>query len=123
VHKSPAHPSFFYYLSTKQIHSLSTALNPNPNSVAMKLTSSTVAACLVGLAFGAEFVSVDLEAPLNWVAGTYLFPVEIIAGYNGIVEGSNYTAETWGAYVLSECETYTACTSAISYQGMENDMF
>lgn len=85
----------------------------------MRLSTSTIAAGLFGMALGAEFVPVPLTAPLNWLAGDYLFPGEIIAGYNdGPVAISNYTAETWGEYVLAECKTFTACTSAIIYQGM-----
>jgi len=81
----------------------------------MKITTWTVAACLAGTALSAEFVPVTLEEPLNWLAGSYLFPSQIIAGYNAPVD--NYTAENWTAHILSQCKGYTACTSANTFQG------
>lgn len=64
-----------------------------------------------------EFVNVNLTSPLNWVAGTYLFPAEIIAGYNAAVDDSDYNATSWAEYILAQCQTYTACTSSLSLQG------
>lgn len=69
------------------------------------------------LAAAANFTTVDLTPPLNWVVGSYLWPAEIIAGYNDIVAGTNWTDETWDAYILAECESYSACTSSITWQG------
>lgn len=81
------------------------------------LTSVIVASAAASLVAAAEFTEVALEAPLNWVVGSYLWPAEIIAGYNDLVDGSNWTDSTWDAHILAECETYTACTSSITWQG------
>lgn len=84
----------------------------------MKAFTSVIAAsAAASLAAAANFTEVALDAPLNWVVGTYLWPAEIIAGYNDVVDGSNWTESTWDAYVLAACETYTACTSSITWQG------
>lgn len=79
-----------------------------------------IASTAASLAAAANFTSVALEAPLNWVVGTYLWPAEIIAGYNVEVDSSDYTDATWDSYVLAECETYTACTSSITWQGQSS---
>ncbi|KUI61184.1 hypothetical protein VP1G_08359 [Cytospora mali] len=63
----------------------------------------------------ATFTQVALTPPLNWIAGSYLFPTEVIAGYHASV--ADYNATAWDAYILSACESYSACTSAIAYQG------
>lgn len=80
-------------------------------------TSAIVVSLAASLATAANFTTVDLDPPLNWVVGPYLWPAEIIAGYNVEVASSDYTDETWDAYVLAACETYTACTSSITWQG------
>ncbi|KAJ4417035.1 hypothetical protein N0V82_006389 [Gnomoniopsis sp. IMI 355080] len=72
------------------------------------------------LATAANFTSVYLEPPLNWVVGSYLWPAELIAGYNAEVATTDYTDETWDAYILAACESYTACTSSISWQGVNS---
>lgn len=82
------------------------------------LASAIIASAAASLVSAANFTEVTLDAPLNWVVGTYLWPAEIIAGYNDVVDGSNWTDSTWDAYVLAECETYTACTSSITWQGV-----
>lgn len=79
--------------------------------------STALASVAASLAAAANFTTVDLTPPLNWVAGSYLFPVEIIAGYNDLVAGTNWTDDTWDAYILAECESYDACTSSITWQG------
>lgn len=85
----------------------------------MKVSSSALlASAAASLAAAANFTQVALDEPLNWVVGTYLWPAELIAGYNALVDGTDYTDETWDAYVLAACESYTACTSSISWQGM-----
>lgn len=81
----------------------------------MRFYSSFVMAGLSSLASAATFVEVNLTAPLNWLAGDYLFPVEIIAGYNAPVD--DYNISDWAPYILASCKSYTACTSAIAYQG------
>lgn len=67
-------------------------------------------------AAAATFTQVALTPPLNWVSGPYLFPTEVIAGYHAPV--ADYNATAWDAYVLASCESYSACTSAIAFQGM-----
>lgn len=79
--------------------------------------SAIIASMAASVATAANFTSVYLEPPLNWVVGPYLWPAEIIAGLNAEVASSDYTDETWDAYILATCETYTACTSSISWQG------
>ncbi|GJC82521.1 hypothetical protein ColLi_05359 [Colletotrichum liriopes] len=54
----------------------------------------------------------------NWVAGGSLFPGQVIAGYHG--ELGNYTADTWSAYVLEKCKSYTACTSSMTYSAINS---
>lgn len=82
---------------------------------------SSTPALIVSLAArtaqAANFTTVDLTPPLNWVVGTYLFPAEIIAGYNAAVDSTDWTEETWDAHILAACESYTACTSSITWQG------
>ncbi|OAG07338.1 uncharacterized protein CC84DRAFT_1163546 [Paraphaeosphaeria sporulosa] len=63
----------------------------------------------------ASFAPVALTPPLNWVADSYLFPANIIAGYNANL--TEYNATTWGAHVLAACASFTACTSALAFQG------
>jgi hypothetical protein len=81
----------------------------------MKFTTSAIAAYVVGVALGHRFTRVDLPAPLDWTAGPSLFPGRIIAGYNAGVK--EYTAESWGAHVLSQCTQFSSCTSALAFQG------
>jgi hypothetical protein len=71
---------------------------------------------MAAVTVAATFTQVALTPPLNWVSGTYLFPTEIIAGYNAPV--ADYNATAWDAYILASCESYSACTSAIAFQGM-----
>lgn len=63
-----------------------------------------------------NFTQVALTPPLNWVAGSFLFPSQIIAGYHG--NFTEYEAADWYAYILTACESYSACTSAEAFQGM-----
>lgn len=74
-----------------------------------------LASTAVWLAAAATFAPVALEPPLNWVSGSYLFPGEIIAGYNDDVD--SWTQADWDAHVLAECQTFAACTSSITFQG------
>lgn len=83
-------------------------------------TSVALASMAASVATAANFTTVDLTAPLNWVVGPYLWPTEIIAGYNALVEGSDWNETSWDAYILAECETYTACTSSITWQGRQD---
>ncbi|KAF2441584.1 hypothetical protein P171DRAFT_74145 [Karstenula rhodostoma CBS 690.94] len=62
----------------------------------------------------ASFAPVNLTAPLNWIADSYLFPGNVIAGYNANLTA--YDATSWGAHVLAACAGFTACTSALAYQ-------
>lgn len=80
-------------------------------------TSAIVVALAATAANAANFTAVSLTAPLNWVVGPYLWPANIIAGYNDIVDGTDWTEETWDANILAACETYTDCTSSITWQG------
>ncbi|KAK1995952.1 hypothetical protein LX36DRAFT_682706 [Colletotrichum falcatum] len=66
----------------------------------------------------ASFVEVPLPAPLNWVAGRSLFPSQVIASYNA--EIGDYTADTWAAYVLGKCKGFAACTSSMSFSGINS---
>ncbi|CAN8096116.1 unnamed protein product [Discula destructiva] len=86
----------------------------------MKGFTSAIIASMAASASAANFTSVYLTPPLNWVVGPYLWPAEIIAGYNELVDGTDWTAETWDAHILAECESYTACTSSISWQGINS---
>ncbi|KAK1974936.1 hypothetical protein LZ30DRAFT_786648 [Colletotrichum cereale] len=65
-----------------------------------------------------SFVQVPLPAPLNWVAGAPLFPSQLIAGYNADL--GDYTAETWAAYVLDKCKSFSACTSSMTFSGINS---
>lgn len=80
-------------------------------------TSAVLASAAASFVAAANFTVVDLTPPLNWVVGSYLWPAEIIAGYNDLVSDSDWTDETWDAYILAECESYDACTSSITWQG------
>lgn len=82
------------------------------------LISACVGLAAASVVAAAAFIEVPLEEPLNWVVGPYLFPAEIIAGYNDPVGSSNWTESSWDAYILSACESYAACTSSITWQGM-----
>lgn len=82
----------------------------------MKLISTDGINPMTAAAAAATFTQVALTPPLNWVSGSYLFPTEIIAGYNAPVD--DYNATAWDSYILSACESYSACTSAIAFQGM-----
>jgi hypothetical protein len=62
-----------------------------------------------------NFTQVALTPPLNWIAGDYLFPSQIIAGYNADV--AEYTAEEWSAHMLDACKNFRACTSFDGFQG------
>ncbi|KAK1596070.1 uncharacterized protein LY79DRAFT_667560 [Colletotrichum navitas] len=66
----------------------------------------------------ATFVKVALPSPLNWVAGAPLFPSQVIASYHA--ELGDYTSDTWAAYVLEKCKTYTACTSSMTFSGINS---
>jgi hypothetical protein len=61
------------------------------------------------------FEPVNLTPPLNWLAGPGLFPGNVIAGYNADL--TEYDATSWGAHILEACAGFTACTSALAYQG------
>lgn len=84
----------------------------------MKLLVPTmIASTAVSFATAANFTSVYLDPPLNWVVGTYLFPTEVIAGYNAAVDGTDWNDTAWDAHILAECESFSACTSSITWQG------
>ncbi|KAK7754888.1 hypothetical protein SLS62_003202 [Diatrype stigma] len=90
----------------------------------MKLTKALVAggASFRAISFGRDqdtatgpdFKKLELDTPLNWVAGASLFPGNVIAGFNS--ELSQYDAQGWADYVLDQCKQYSACTSTVSYQ-------
>lgn len=81
-----------------------------------------IALTAASFASAANFTSVYLDPPLNWVVGPYLWPAEIIAGYNAEVNSTDWTDATWDSYILAECETYTACTSSITWQGQSSSL-
>lgn len=83
-----------------------------PSTNMVQINADIVAATAAAL----NFTQVLLTPPLNWIAGTSLFPSQIIAGYNADV--SEYTAEEWSAYMLDACQGFTACTSVDGFQGM-----
>ncbi|EFQ33362.1 hypothetical protein CGRA01v4_00935 [Colletotrichum graminicola] len=64
------------------------------------------------------FIEVPLPSPLNWMAGRSLFPSQVIASYNADI--GDYTSETWAAHVLEKCKTFTACTSSMTFSGINS---
>lgn len=88
---------------------------------AMKLVKTLVtSAAFRSLSFGREsakedFKKLELEKPLNWIAGSRLFPANVIAGFNS--ELSQYDAQGWADYILGQCKQFSACTSTTSFQG------
>lgn len=86
----------------------------------MRLTNLMVAATSLLLhstiTTAASFKPVELDEPLNWTADDYLFPGNVIAGYNANL--TEYNATTWGTHVLAACMSFTACTSALAFEGM-----
>ncbi|PSR81734.1 hypothetical protein BD289DRAFT_372251 [Coniella lustricola] len=84
----------------------------------MKIVDAAIlASTAASLASAATFAPVALDPPLNWVVGSYLWPAEIIAGYNAEVNSTDWNETAWDSYILAQCETYTACTSSITWQG------
>jgi len=81
----------------------------------MKLSASVTVAALVAIVQAAEFAEVVLTPPLNWLAGGFLFPSQVIASYNSQVD--KYSASAWEKHVLDACKSYAACTSATAFQG------
>ncbi|KAK2603271.1 hypothetical protein N8I77_009742 [Diaporthe amygdali] len=77
----------------------------------VQLNAEIVAAAAAAV----NFTQVALTPPLNWVAGDFLFPSQIIAGYHASL--TEYDAAGWYAYVLDACQSYSACTSASAFQG------
>ncbi|KAI8803280.1 hypothetical protein BJ742DRAFT_777450 [Cladochytrium replicatum] len=63
----------------------------------------------------ATFVKVALDAPLNWVEGTRLFPSAMIAGYSAGAD--EYDEAGYAAFILEKCRSFKACTSFMVYQG------
>ncbi|KAI8803279.1 hypothetical protein BJ742DRAFT_506162 [Cladochytrium replicatum] len=63
----------------------------------------------------AVFVKVPLAEPLNWIAGSRLFPSNIIAGYHADL--SEYNEDGYVAYILAQCRTFKDCTSFEIFQG------
>lgn len=78
----------------------------------VRFNADVVAATAAAL----NFTQVALTPPLDWIAGSSLFPSQIIAGYNAEVD--EYTAAEWSAHILDACKNFTACTSADGFQGM-----
>lgn len=78
----------------------------------VQFNSDVVAAAAAAL----NFTQVALTPPLDWIAGSSLFPSQIIAGYNAPLD--EYTAEKWSAHILDACKSFEACTSADGFQGM-----
>ncbi|KAK6819660.1 hypothetical protein PG995_011058 [Apiospora arundinis] len=89
-------------------------------ATAAALPVADVAAAPADLATrAASFARVNLPAPANWMAGSTLYPGNIIAAYNA--EPAKYaTAESWAAYILAQCQGYRDCTSCISYSGINS---
>lgn len=83
--------------------------------IMVQFNADVVAATAAAL----NFTQVALTPPLNWIAGSSLFPSQIIAGYNA--ELAEYTAEEWSAYLLDTCKTFSACTSVDGFQGVSSD--
>ncbi|KAH9903694.1 hypothetical protein F4778DRAFT_781079 [Xylariomycetidae sp. FL2044] len=65
-----------------------------------------------------EFVRVPLEPPLNYQPGDSLFPSRVMQGWNDAPEA--HTAETWAAYVLSQCEGSEGCTSSVTFSAINS---
>ena len=63
-----------------------------------------------------EFKCLELEEPLNWSAGSTLFPGRVIAGTNADL--GDFTAQTWAEHVLDWCKTFGTCTTAFAFQGV-----
>lgn len=80
--------------------------------IMVQFNSDVVAAAAAAL----NFTQVALTPPLDWIAGSSLFPSQIIAGYNAPLD--EYTAEEWSAHILDACQSFEACTSADGFQGM-----
>lgn len=80
--------------------------------IMVQFNSEVVAAAAAAL----NFTQVALTPPLDWIAGSSLFPSQIIAGYNAPLD--EYTAEEWSAHILDACQSFEACTSADGFQGM-----
>lgn len=80
--------------------------------IMVQFNSDVVAAAAAAL----NFTQVALTPPLDWIAGSSLFPAQIIAGYNAPLD--EYTAEEWSAHILDACQSFEACTSADGFQGM-----
>lgn len=80
----------------------------------VQFNADVVAAAAAAL----NFTQVVLTPPLNWIAGSSLFPSQIIAGYNADV--SEYTADEWSAYMLDACQSFTDCMSVDGFQGMSD---
>lgn len=80
--------------------------------IMVQFNSGVVAAAAAAL----NFTQVALTPPLDWIAGSFLFPSQIIAGYNAPLD--EYTAEEWSVHILDACQSFEACTSADGFQGM-----
>ncbi|KAG8161180.1 hypothetical protein KVR01_009444 [Diaporthe batatas] len=76
----------------------------------VQLNADIVAATAAAL----NLTQVVFTPPLNWLAGSSLFPSQVIAGYHA--EVAEYTAESWSAYMLDACESFTDCTSFDGFQ-------
>lgn len=85
--------------------------------IMVQFNADVVAATAAAL----NFTQVALTPPLNWIAGSSLFPSQIIAGYNA--ELAEYSAEEWSAYLLDTCKSFSACTSVDGFQGMSSHDF
>lgn len=110
--------NYFVFVTLRQRDRANLANRLHTSPTMKTFTSALLASAAASLAAAANFTEVALEEPLNWVVGTYLFPSQIIAGYNDLVDSSNWTESTWDANILAACESYTACTSSITWQGI-----
>ena len=64
---------------------------------------------------------VPLQPPLNWVAGSSLFPGRVISGYND--DYNKWNAETWAAHIVDECEKVGSAGSTHAFSGKQNSGF
>ncbi|VUC32282.1 unnamed protein product [Clonostachys rosea] len=90
----------------------------------MKLSLSTI---LPGALFAMEalaepttdkYIRVLLEEPQKWVAGSRLFPGNVIAGYNAGL--GDYNAESWSNYVFEKCKSFDQCTSSLAFSAINS---
>ncbi|KHN94069.1 uncharacterized protein MAM_08078 [Metarhizium album ARSEF 1941] len=84
----------------------------------MKFTTLPILFAAATAVTAEEFERLHLPSPQNWIAGSRLFPGSIIAGYNA--DYDKYDAKSWAQHVLTQCKGYEACTSSLSFSGINS---